>query len=262
MTALGASHARTRQTVILAVGFTAYWLVVLPLDTRTDEFQQALLGLLTWGVLGGALWISPAEERVQVLTMVAVATFFECLASLVLGLYRYRLDNLPLYVPPGHGLFYLVSLRVAQVPALAARSRLVVGAVVAGATLLMLRGVADTTHPDLLGLISWLAFLPFVTGGSFPLLFAVSFTMTMALEFYGTALGTWAWAAFMPVIGIPSGNPPACIGAGYCCMDRIARRLAPGVHRLATSFRSLRSSVAPGARRAAAGTGHRPPAGG
>ncbi len=150
MTALSAPQARTRQTVILAVGFTAYWLTLLPLDTRTDPVQQALLGVLTWAVLAGALWISPAEERVQVITMVAVATFFECIASLMLGLYRYRLDNLPLYVPPGHGLFYLVSLRVAGLAALAAHARLVVGAVIVGATLLMFRGIADPTHPDLL----------------------------------------------------------------------------------------------------------------
>ena len=55
---------------------------------------------------------------------VLVATAFECLCSLILGVYRYRLENLPLYVPPGHGLFFLVAVRVADLPLLRRRSAL------------------------------------------------------------------------------------------------------------------------------------------
>ncbi len=224
--------SRTRTTVVLAAGFTAYWLVMLPIDTHTTLAQQGALAITTWAFLGGALWLSPRDERVQVVTMVAVATCFEVIGSLIWGMYRYRLDNLPLYVPPGHGLFYLCALRVAQLPLVERFSTPIARTVLAGATALMLAGLVLRPAPDALGLVSWFVLVPFLAGGRFPLLFAVSFTMTMALEFYGTALGTWAWTPIVPLLGIPAANPPSCIGAGYCCMDRIARHLAPGVHRL------------------------------
>jgi hypothetical protein len=68
--------------------------------------------------------------------------------------------------------------------------------------------------------------------GRFALLYAVSFTMTMTLEFYGTSLGAWTWAARSPLAGLPAANPPACIGAGYCIMDAITRWMAPRIQRL------------------------------
>jgi hypothetical protein len=46
------------------------------------------------------------------------------------------------------------------------------------------------------------------------------------LEFYGTAVGTWHWAAVFPHTGLPAGNPPSAIGAGYCVLDALAIRLA------------------------------------
>ena len=223
--------SRTRTTLILAVGFTAYWLVMLPLEHGTDLAQQSALAITTWAFLAGALWLSPRDERIQVVTMVAVATFFEVIGSLVWGLYTYRLDNLPLFVPPGHGLFYLCALRVAQLPLVERFATPVARTVLGAATLLMLVGLILRPTPDALGLLSWLILVPFLVGGRFPVLFAVSFSMTMALEFYGTALGTWAWTPIVPLLGIPAASPPSCIGAGYCCMDRIARHLAPMVHR-------------------------------
>lgn len=228
--------ARTRTTLILVGGFTAYWLVMLPLDRTTDIAQQSALAISTWVFLAVALWLSPREERVQVVTMVAVATFFEIIGSLIWGLYVYRLDNLPLYVPPGHGLFYLCALRVAQLPVVERFGTSIARGVLVAATLLMLGGLILRPVPDLLGLASWFVLVPFLVGGRFPVLFAVSFSMTMALEFYGTSMGNWAWAPVVPLLGIPAASPPACIGAGYCCMDRIARHLAPAVGRAFGGF--------------------------
>jgi hypothetical protein len=55
----------------------------------------------------------------------------------------------------------------------------------------------------------------------------------MILEFYGTSLGNWAWAPVSPILGLPTGNPPAAIGVGYCIMDGLARLLAPRVEHAA-----------------------------
>ena len=226
--------SRTRTTVVLLAAFVAYVGVMLPLDLSLDLVEQSVLSLTTWGFLGIGLWLSPRHEQAQVLTMVAVATCFEVAGSLVLGAYTYRLDNLPLYVPPGHGLFYLMALRVSQLPVVVSHARLVTRSVLVGATILAAWGLVGGTllgpRPDVLGVVTWAILVPFLVRGRYAPMFAVSFTMTMALEFYGTGLGNWAWAAAVPIIGIPAANPPACIGAGYCCMDRIARHLAPQVH--------------------------------
>ena len=223
---------RSRTTLILATVFTAYWLVALHLDAETDATHQAIIGSTAWIFLAVALWFSPWQERIQVCTMVGVATFFECFSALVLGAYTYRLDNLPLYVPPGHGLFYLTALRIAELPLLRCYARPIIWSVLAGATALLLRNLVALPLPDLIGLLTWVAFLPFTLRGRFALLYAISFTMTMTLEFYGTSLGIWTWAARSPLAGLPAANPPACIGAGYCIMDAITRWLAPRVQRL------------------------------
>ena len=109
---------QTRPTLILVTVFTVYWLVVLRLDSQAGVATQAVYGIATWVFLAVALWFSPREKRIQTFVLIGVATIFECIGSLVWGLYTYRLDNLPLYVPPGHGLFYLTALRLAELPLL------------------------------------------------------------------------------------------------------------------------------------------------
>ena len=52
----------------------------------------------------------------QVITLVCVATVLEIIGSIVWGAYRYRLGNLPLFVPPGHGLVYLFGITAARLP--------------------------------------------------------------------------------------------------------------------------------------------------
>ena len=218
---------RTRATLVLVTLFTAYWLVALRLDTGTNASSQAFIGLTAWVFLVAVLWFAPWGERIQVLTMVCVATFFESLCSALLGAWVYRLDNLPLYVPAGHGLFYYTALRVAELPLLHRHTRFLVWVVFAGATALLVQSLSAAPLSDLLGLVTWVTFLFFIIRGRFALLYAVSFTMTMMLEFYGTHLGIWTWAATMPLVRLTAANPPACIGAGYCIMDSLTRWLAP-----------------------------------
>jgi len=220
----------TRGTLALLGGFTAYWLVALPLDRATDATQQLGLAATAWLVLGVALTLQPRGVRVQVAVLVCVATVLEIVGSIVWGAYRYRLGNLPLYVPAGHGLFYLAALRTAALPLLVRHGRPIVVAVTVGATAYMawglLRPALDGPQalPDLLGFVTWAIFIRFIVRGRYPLLYAVSFVLTMALEFYGTGLGIWRWSPLLPGLWLPAGNPPTGIGAGYAAMDALTRR--------------------------------------
>src|SRR5919108_2413643 len=114
----------------------AYLLIYLPFlllaDSRiTALWQQWLLGVLTFAVLALAATRAPREQRVQVWVCVAVATGFEIFGSLVWGVYRYRLHNLPLFVPPGHGIVYLFGLLAVQTPVVRRHGRRVAYAVLA-----------------------------------------------------------------------------------------------------------------------------------
>jgi hypothetical protein len=53
------------------------------------------------------------------------------------------------------------------------------------------------------------------------LLLSSCFAYTMILEWVGTAIGNWRWAAEVPGIGLRSANPPAGVGLLYILLDLI-----------------------------------------
>jgi hypothetical protein len=213
--------------VLFLASFIAYWPIALVCDSAGGGLRaQAVIGVLTWLFLAAAIWHAPAGLRTPALAMVVVATAFECLGSLIWCAYRYRYHNLPLYVPPGHGLFYLAALRFSLLPALQRHGRAIVAAIVLASAGWVLHGLLVGPRADIVGALCWLLLVFFLRRGRDPLLFAVTFGLTMALEFYGTAVGTWHWAVVFPHTGLPAGNPPSAIGAGYCVLDALAMRLA------------------------------------
>lgn len=220
-----------RGSLALVLSFIAFVAIALPLDRSSMAAQQFALSLLAWAFLGIALVLQPRAIRVQVVVLVVVATLLECVGSLIWGAYTYRLGNLPLYVPAGHGLFYLSALRAASLPVLQRNARGIVIAVTAGASLWMLYGLFARPLPDLLGFVTWAIFIRFIVRGRYPLLYAVSFVMTTALELYGTGLGIWTWSPVLPALMLPAGNPPTGIGAGYAAMDALTRRIVARIER-------------------------------
>ena len=68
--------------------------------------------------------------------------------------------------------------------------------------------------------------------------FVATFAVTSYIELLGVHLGTWHWAAVMPGLGVPSGDPPSLIAGGYCFFGEVALWLA-------TLRLSARPAVAP-----------------
>ncbi len=238
-----------RGTATLFAAFVAGFLVALRLDgTATPEVHVAV-GLGTWAFLLVALAPQPPTVRLQVAILVVIATTLEVLGSIVWGAYRYRLGDLPLFVPAGHGIFYLVALRTAALPWLERHRRAILLTVTAGATAYMLWGLVRPPLPDLLGFVTWAIFLRFIVRGRAPLLYAVSFVLTMALELYGTSLAVWTWAPLLPGLWLPAGNPPTGVGAGYCVMDGLTRRTVATIRR----YRRAAPAPLPEPAKAAAG---------
>ncbi|MEX2291650.1 MAG: hypothetical protein WD794_15160 [Mycobacteriales bacterium] len=216
----------TRNAVL--VGGVAVWvLVVLWLDTGASLAQQRLLGLGTWLLLLRALRGEDRATRVQVAVVVVYATIIEYVFADWLGVYVYRLENVPAFVPPGHGLIYLAAFALGR-SAWAhrnARPFVVTTLVLGGCWALW--GVTLSNRPDVLGAFWFGCLLLFAWKGKSPLLYAAAFLIVSYLEIVGTSLGSWAWQPqdFTGLISI--GNPPSGIAGGYAFFDAAALYLTP-----------------------------------
>ena len=97
-----------------AVVLPAYLAGLLALDTQFGLHVQLALGALTFAVLAAALRPLPPLVRAQAIGVVGFATVGEVAGSLVWGVYHYRLHNLPLFIPPAHGLVYLSGVALSR----------------------------------------------------------------------------------------------------------------------------------------------------
>src|SRR5919106_3804113 len=84
--------------------------LALFLDAEASLIQQYILGIIAWAILLALVRSEEPVVRLQVMVAVLFAWFGEYISSPVLGSYIYRLDNLPAYVPPGHGMVYLAAV--------------------------------------------------------------------------------------------------------------------------------------------------------
>jgi hypothetical protein len=205
-----------------------YLLVYTPLllaaDAAVRDFwPQCGLGLLTFALLWLCTRYLPPGERRQVWVCVVVATGFEVFGSLIWGVYRYRLGNVPLYVPPGHGLVYFFGLTAAGLPVFqryGRRAAVVVLAACAAYALLGLTALPAVTHRvDVQGALCLPILAWCVLRTQRYALFAAIFVATLDLELAGTWARDWYWLPVAPWSHVPSGNPPSAIAGGYCVID-------------------------------------------
>jgi len=208
----------------MAVVFTA----ALGADQLVGRGGQLVIGLVAFAVLVLACRPLPAERRAQVAVVVAFATCFEVLGSIIWGIYRYRLGNLPLFVPPGHGLVYLTGLQIGRLELVRRNERAFV-------RLILLLGIAWAAiglsgmlgRVDVIGAFGVLVFSTYLVVGPAPTVYGGVFLAVAGLELYGTAIGTWRWAAVVPGLDLPDGNPPCGAASGYVLFDIAAMALAP-----------------------------------
>jgi hypothetical protein len=213
------------RAAVPAVAGCAYLALLLALDHYASYPEQLALGVLTWLLLFGALTRVPPERRAQALGVVAFATVGEVTGSLIWGVYSYRLHNLPLFVPPAHGLVYLTGLALAT--ALGRHARALVATAAGSAATWGLLGLTVLPRRDVAGAVGVPLLLLFLWRGRNRAIYAGVFLVVGSLELYGTAIGTWRWARELPGLGIPDGNPPSGVASGYVWFDVMALLVAP-----------------------------------
>ena len=209
----------------------AYLAALLALDHFATYPEQLALGAVTWAVLIGICLPLPTLQRAMVAGVVCFATIGEVTGSLVWGVYRYRLHNLPLFIPPAHGLVYLTGLSIAA--ALAPHARPLVITAAASAATWGLLGLFVLPRRDVAGAIGVPLLLVFLLRSRNRAVYASVFLVVASLELYGTAIGTWRWARTLPGLGIPDGNPPSGVASGYVWFDVMALLVAPALVALA-----------------------------
>ena len=218
---------RASRDGALVAGVAVWVLVVLGLDTGASLGAQRLLGLGTWVLLLAVLRGEDRATRVQVGVVVAYATVIEYVFADWLGVYVYRLENVPAFVPPGHGLVYLAAFAIGRSAWAHAHSRALVGTTLAAGGCWALWGVTLADRPDALGAFWFGCLLLFAWKGRSPLLYAGAFLVVSYLEIVGTSLGTWEWQPYDVTGYITIGNPPSGIAGGYAFFDAAALWATP-----------------------------------
>jgi hypothetical protein len=220
-----------------ALAIVAFVGVLLAVDTQVDARAQLLLGLAAWIALAVALKSASPLLRAQVLVVVPVATCAEIVGSVIWGVYTYRLENLPSFVPPCHGLVYLAGSSIAA----ALSNRLLQGWLVRVALVAVvgwgIAGVTVLPRADVAGALGAILLAFYLLRGRAPAVYAGVFLVVAWLELYGTAIGTWEWAATIPGTGVPQGNPPSGVASGYVWFDIVALAAAPTLIRWGARIR-------------------------
>ena len=187
----------------------------LAVDVHTDLPGQVVLSAVIWLVLFYVLGYVEPRERRALLACLVIATAGELFLSLVWGLYTYRLGNVPLFVPPGHVMLLLLAIGLAQ----RMSAQLAYG-VLACAAAYALAAAAAGVDTFALPLFAMLAVISFAMP-QHRRLYASTFLLALALELYGTWLGSWTWAREVPAFPLVTTNPPAIASAFYAVLDAI-----------------------------------------
>lgn len=240
----GIAYEHRRRDYFIAA-FTFFCVAVCLLtDANATLEKQNALGVCGWVFLGGLLLGENAEVRMQVLIAVAFATVGEHFASPFMGGYTYRFENVPAYVPPGHGMVYLTAVALGRSGFFQRYARWIAAFVVLACGIWSIWGISGyAAQGDSVGALLYCVFLVYLFKGRSPMVYLAAFFITTWLELIGTAAGTWKWAAIDPVLSLPQGNPPSGVAAWYCLVDAVAMSgAAPvlaGIRNLSASLQTV-----------------------
>jgi hypothetical protein len=187
----------------------------LAADVYTNIVGQTVIGLIVWLALFSLLSDVDSDTRFMLMACLVIATAGEIVLSLGWGLYTYRLDNIPLFVPPGHVLLLLLGLSLARGMSDGA-ALIIVGSAGIYSLAVAAAGI-DTFGVLLFGILLTAS----VVMPRQRRLYASTFVLALALEMLGTWLGNWSWAREVPGTSLVTTNPPVAAGAFYCALDAL-----------------------------------------
>lgn len=241
-------HIHCKRDYFIA-GLTFFCVAIsLVIDAHASLAFQNFLGVVAWIFLFGLLLGENREIRMQVAIAVTFATAGEHFASIYMGGYTYRLENVPLYIPPGHGMVYLTAVALARSGFFLNHAKKIAVFVIVVCGLWSAWGISGIPEQgDEVGALLYIVLLIYLFKGRSPLVYLAAFFITTWLELIGTAAGTWRWATIEPVFNLSQGNPPSGVAAWYCLVDAVAIGCAPialqAFHKSGSAFKRLKAAV-------------------
>ncbi len=163
---------------------------------------------------------APARLRGLMKYGVVVATIGEVVFSLFIGMYEYRLANVPVYVPPGHSILYGAVYYFVREPAVLRNRRWI-------SPLMFVLGVGYALYwlvarNDVYGAVCTGVFLFWIAREPASRMFFLAMFLFVAyLEQVGTRFECWYWHPTLldKFDWMPSGNPPSGISVFYFGFD-------------------------------------------
>lgn len=194
-------------------------IIGIGLDSRGWPGIQAIVNLWVGLFFSWVVWSTDQLERRRLLVCCFLAFIGEILLGWVWGLYRYRLGNLPMFIPPGHALVYAAGSRI--LPYVPKWLPLMVGLSLAPVCVFgALRGY-DTQGP-----VWYCIILLFFSNREDNCFYAGMFVFALLIEIYGTSLGGWRYFECEPLLGLCTlTKPPLWTGVFYCALDFVLLRV-------------------------------------
>lgn len=160
----------------------------------------------------------PTLRRIILIT-VPIAAVGEYFFSILIRLYTYKYDMVPIYVPFGHAIVIGSGFQLLWSQAVQQRARLILWTALATYGALILGAYA--LYGDTLSLALWAVYLLAVAAARERLLILLMPILVLFVEFVGTAFGCWVWQRH-PLNGLLSTtNPPIGSLALYVWLDVI-----------------------------------------
>ena len=188
--------------------------------TQFTDHGQDITNALVLIVYLWMLFKTSKVTRILMLLGVPIALAGEVTLSIGLGMYTYRLENVPHYVPLGHAIVYASIYYITKEPWVRQHQK---GIIKVLYTTMFIYSLAWLVFAhDVFGFICTLiAMLLFKKFPDTKLFFLMMFFMVVYLELIGTHYGCWEWPPvwFDIFTWIPSANPPSGIGAAYFLFD-------------------------------------------
>lgn len=182
--------------------------------------SQLMLNILM--CLAFVVMLYRANPRVRKLMIIAVilGVIGEYFFSKVLGMYTYRLENVPLYVPFGHGVLYARIFRFSKASLVKKYHKQIESFL--STIIIIIATIYVLFFNDFFGFVMTIfIFLILWKRPKDKLFFFSMYVLVVILEIGGTAFGAWKWpnTAFGVFNLLPSNNPPSGISLFYFLLD-------------------------------------------
>lgn len=215
-----------QRRLYLGLALCCFLLLLLLLDStwlaQSFDHSQWMANAIT---IAYFLWLYRRGSRRIKSTMryaVVISTGGEVFLSLVLGMYEYRLENVPIYVPLGHAILYATVWYLTHDPWVVRKQAILMPVLLCftlAYTLLLLFNENDTYGAICTVLLLVLLWL----NPRSRRFFLIMFLAVAYLEQLGTFLGCWYWQpTLLDQPGwISSSNPPSGISLAYFVLDML-----------------------------------------